>query len=63
MNQHTKSAINRKLIQQILDNDPSLEIVVSLYHGVVDSVFLHQKGSEEGCELAFVVDEYPDGHE
>ena len=58
MNQDTKSAINRKFIAQILDSDPNLELVVSVYRGVVDSVFLRQRGRKDTTELTFVVDDY-----
>ena len=59
MNQHTKSAINRKLIQQILDSDPNLELVVSMYvTGGVASVFLRQKGQQDLTELTFTVEDW-----
>ena len=58
--QTTKSAINRKLVQQILDGDPNLGLVVSVYGGVVGSVYLRQKGRKDVTQLPFVVYEYAD---
>lgn len=61
--EETKSAVSRHLIALILNDDPNIELVVCLYRGVIERVYLRQHGRDDDIELNFVVDDYPDGHE